>query len=258
MPRSAPLAPFILLLAALCMPSFNRAQSNAAPSESGPDAEVKEFRLGDLEVSLRTMKPGPDHDYFAGILANRDGHIADSIRLLNTAIPGIRTPHPERAALALQALADDYNKTFQYADASKAYEDLLTHFATQLSPEDLKSTKDDAGIAKILRDAPPQTITWNGPVKLKTERNRLNSQNVDLTVNGVAVRAVGSWITGAASLRSQQKLCWEASRAEASARFRQHPSGSHRNRESRARGVASYSRSRRRNPAQRRGHGVRR
>ena len=38
---------------------------------------------------------------------------------------------------------------------------------------------------QILREAPAQTIEWNGPTILKTERNPMNSLNVELTVNGM-------------------------------------------------------------------------
>jgi hypothetical protein len=38
----------------------------------GPDAEVKEFRLADLEVRLRTMQAGAERDYFAGVLARSE------------------------------------------------------------------------------------------------------------------------------------------------------------------------------------------
>jgi len=52
-------------------------------------------------------------------------------------------------------LADDYDKSFQYADAAQAFADLLTHFSSQLTREQLQSTRDDAGLAQILRQAPP-------------------------------------------------------------------------------------------------------
>jgi hypothetical protein len=54
----------------------------------------------------------------------------------------------------------------------------------------LQGTKDDAGIMQILRQASPQTITWNGATSLKTERNPLNSVNAELTVNEVR----GPWL----------------------------------------------------------------
>jgi len=66
------------------------------------------------------MSPGSERDYFAGVMANRTGHVEDSIRLLNSALPAIRESQPARAAIALEALADDYTKTFRYSDAARA------------------------------------------------------------------------------------------------------------------------------------------
>jgi len=197
MPKSfSVLSKAVLLFTSLCMqPVFSAAQSEGAIVKDGPDAEIKEFRLVDLDASLRAMQAGPERDYFAGILANRTGHVTESIRLLNDALPSVRISRPDRAAVALQALADDYAKSFQYADASQAYEDLLSHFSNHLNPEKLQGAQDDAGVTQILRQAPPQTITWDGATRLKTERNPLNSLNVNLIVNGVQ----GPWLldTGA-------------------------------------------------------------
>jgi len=197
MPKSvAVLGKVVLLFASLCIQlSFSFAQGKSAVTEDGPDQELKEFRLDDLEARLATMEPGSERDYFAGVLANREGHILESIQLLNSVLPSIRRSRPDRAVVALQALADDYTKSFQYGDAAQAYGDLLTHFSSQLEPEELKGSKDDAGLAQVLREAPAQTVTWDGAVRLKTERNPLNSMNVELTVNGVQ----GPWLldTGA-------------------------------------------------------------
>ena len=186
----------VLLLALLFIPfSVSGAQRNGDATENGPDLELKEFRLDELEARLRTMQPGPERDYFAGVLANRTGHIAESIQLLSAALPAIRQSRPDRAAVALQTLADDYIKVFQYADAARVYDDLLVHFPGRLKAEKLQHTEDDAKLAQILREAPAQTLTWNGATNLKTERNPLNSLNVELTVNGVR----GPWLldTGA-------------------------------------------------------------
>ena len=131
------------------------------------------------------MQPGPERDYFAGILANRTGRLEESIRLLNSAIPSIRKSQPARAALALEALADDYNKSFRYGDAANTYDDLLAHFSGELEKERLQGTRDDAGLLHLLAGAPAQTIAWQGPTRLKTERNPIGSIVTELTVNGV-------------------------------------------------------------------------
>jgi predicted aspartyl protease len=159
--------------------------SKAAMVSDGADAEVSEFRLADLEATLRTMRPGPERDYFAGVLANRSGRTNESIELLKNALPSIRLSHPTRAAVALEALADDYNKSFRYDGAARTYDDLLMHFSNQLRGEQLQGTKDDAGVMHLLRGAPPQTISWNGPTRLKTEHSAQGWVLTDLTVNGI-------------------------------------------------------------------------
>ena len=54
-----------------------------------------------------------------------------------------------------------------------------------MSREELQGTKDDAGVAHLLRGAPAQTITWQGPTRLKTERDTIGSMVTELNVNGV-------------------------------------------------------------------------
>lgn len=78
---------------------------------SSLDDEVKDFRVDELAFTFRPGSPVLS-DYFAGILANREGHTEESIRLLTAALPGIRESSPTRAAVALEALADDYTKSF--------------------------------------------------------------------------------------------------------------------------------------------------
>ncbi len=160
-------------------------QETATVGSDSLDAAVKEFRLSELEANVQTMQAGPERDYFAGLLANRSGHIDDSILLLNRALPSIRQSQPKRAAIALEALADDYTKRFRYSDAARTYDDLLAHFGGQL---DSGGTKDDSDLAHLLQGVPAQTITWQGPVRLKTERNPIGSLVTELTVNGIRER----------------------------------------------------------------------
>jgi predicted aspartyl protease len=155
------------------------------PAATGPDAELREFRLRELEARLAKMQPGPERDYFTGVLANRTGRVAESVRLLNGALPNIRESNPSRAELALETLADDHTKAFDYPAAGRAYDDLLAHFTAQIDPAQLPGIKDTADLLRMLGETAAQTITWGGPVSLGTERNVLGSANVSLTVNGV-------------------------------------------------------------------------
>ena len=152
------------------------------------DTEVRDFALPQLEARLKTMPAGPELHYFMGVLANRSGRIEESIRLLESVLPELRKTNPARAAVTLEALADDYLKTFRYADAARAYDDLLANFSGRLEKAKLQGTQDDAGVAHVLSRAPVQTMRMHGLARLKTERNPIGSLVTELKVNGVKER----------------------------------------------------------------------
>jgi predicted aspartyl protease len=159
-----------------------------AKADDSPDGEVRDFALPQLESRLKTMSAGPERDYFTGVLANRAGRIEESIRLLESVLPEMRKTNPARAAVALEALANDYLKVFRYADAARAYDDLLTNFSGQLGKTKLQETQDDAGVAHVLSGAPIETIKMHGQTRLKTDRNPIGSLVTELKVNGVRER----------------------------------------------------------------------
>jgi hypothetical protein len=127
------------------------------------------------------MPPGPDHDYLAGLLANRRGEISRSTQLLRHVLPNLQKTRDPRASEALNTLADDYTKLGNYASAAKAYDRLFALFPS----ENKGGTRDDAGVLHLLTSVKPMTIAWNGPTRLKTTRNAIGSTVTDLTVNGV-------------------------------------------------------------------------
>ena len=137
------------------------------------------------------MPDGPERDYFSGMLAARAGRFGDAIDQINRALPSLRSSAPKRAALALEAIGTAYTADNRYADAARAYAELSESFAKQL--DDFPA--EDAALVRILSGTPPQTISWHGPVKLKTAKNPIASRDADLVVNGVR----GPWLldTGA-------------------------------------------------------------
>jgi predicted aspartyl protease len=183
----AKLAVALLLLATA--PAFPASKGDAL------DRLVKQLRYEELEAKLVSIPAGVDHDYFAGILANREGRVADSIRLLESGIAKLKTENQLRAAQALETLADDYVKVFRYNVAADTCSDLLDHFAKQLSKEERSSEKDDCATFQLLRGAPAQTVTISGAVAIPTQQSPLGSIDVQLTANGVT----GPWLldTGA-------------------------------------------------------------
>lgn len=183
------------------------AQQPSAPGASGAthlaqaaagdaDGYIKNVDYLALARAVAAMPESPTRDYYAGVLANREGHIAESISLLTKLLPQLEASQPGRTAVALSSLADDYMKSFRYRDANQAYEELLHKFASQMDKQERQSTDDDYRVAVLLKNAPPQAISFNGVVDVTTHRNPvIDTIETTLTVNGVTQ----SWIldTGA-------------------------------------------------------------
>jgi predicted aspartyl protease len=155
------------------------------------ETDLKDFRLRALEARVQMMPEGSERDYFSGMLAVRSGQFDEGILRLNRTLPRFRESDPKRAAMALEAIATAYRANNRYGDAAGAYAELAERFAGHLD----RFPDDDAALARILSGTPPQTITWQGPVRLKTSTNPLGLPVADLTVNGVR----GPWLldTGA-------------------------------------------------------------
>jgi hypothetical protein len=151
-----------------------------------PDALVRNFDYGQLQKALDRMPESPERDYFAGVLANRSGRIGESIQLLTKALPQLESSEPHRAMVALQSLADDYVKSYRYRDALPAFEKVLRKFPSQLDVVERKDMQDDYQTVRLLKNVPPQTVTFDGAVDLPIHRNpNLGSIETNLTVNGV-------------------------------------------------------------------------
>jgi predicted aspartyl protease len=170
-------------------PKTSVSPSVKLPEPSGSpdlDAYIKNFDYAQLTTAVEAMPRSRDRDYFAGVLANRAGHVAESIELLTKTLPQLELSQPDRAAVALQSLADDYIKTYRYNDAIRTYEELLHEFASHMDKVERQSAEDDYHGALLLRNAPPQTIAFDGRIDLPTHRNPvLDSIETNLTVNGV-------------------------------------------------------------------------
>jgi hypothetical protein len=165
----------------------------SAPAQTTKlDADAATLHYDDLALDLAATPPGPEHDLFAGVLADRTNHLDDALRLLTplASEPASDTTlSPTRLALVLGSLADANLKLFRYAQASALYTRLLTDDPAGLSPALLKDDQDDADTIKLLLNAPPQTIDFNAPgptvIDLPTKSDHLKSITTDLTVHNI-------------------------------------------------------------------------
>ena len=186
---------FLLMASLIGGSEYKHANDQPATIASVLDADLENLRFESLDRTLKSMAPGVEKDYFSGVLANRSGRISESLNLLEQTLAALKTTNRPRAAITLQTLADDYLKCYRYADAAKAYNELLNNFAGDLSKSDLESVKDDAGVIRLLIDYPPQAVSMTKSVQLRTKRSRIGTIDSDLTINDVT----SEWIldTGA-------------------------------------------------------------
>jgi predicted aspartyl protease len=184
-----------VLIVTVCVacapPAPPEAQSVSSGTATKADDDLRDYQLRALETRVQRMPDGPERDYFGGMLAARSGRFGDAIAQINRVLPHLRESAPKRAAMALEAIATAYRANNQYSDAVRAYAELSDRFVNQLD----HFPADDAALARILTATPPQTISWDGPVRLKTSKNPIGSRVAELVVNGVR----GPWIldTGA-------------------------------------------------------------
>ena len=176
-----------VLALTLCL-SLPAAAQTFTQTQSKLDTDTAELRYDDLALDLAATPPGPTHDLFAGVLADRTNHLDDAITLL-TPLASDTSLSPTRLALVLGSLADANLKLFRYAQASALYTRLLTEAPSGLSPALLKDDQDDADTIKLLLDAPPQTIDINAPgttlTDIPTHSDHLKSITADLTVHNI-------------------------------------------------------------------------
>jgi predicted aspartyl protease len=128
--------------------------------------------------------PPEDRAFFTGVMANRRNRASESIRLLQPLIPGLSRADRARAVAALSALADDYEKTFQYAAAADTYANLAQNFERDMSSNEFARVKVEAARWDLLRGAPPQTASVNSPFTVETTRNRLGLVKASVNIGG--------------------------------------------------------------------------
>lgn len=176
---------FSALLLSIAAISYCLAQ---ASSEKSPqhnaanlDRLVKDKDYPELERELPDAKLDPaERSYFAGILAARQHRVTEAIAKLEQVLPGLRKTNHHRAANALRTLAYDYFECGRYADASRALQDTLQHFAAEFTAAERRSLKDDTQTFSLLNGAPAQAISGPRTFTVPVQRDVIGDIDVPL------------------------------------------------------------------------------
>jgi hypothetical protein len=176
-----------LLLAFLLIFALVSTQETTVARAQVANVAIGDVPIAQLKSEITKTTPGPLRNFFAGVLAAREGRDDEAIQLFTQALPSLRRTEPDRAALALRLLADVYDRDGLYASSRPLYDELEnSDLLNRLTETDRQGARDDAELSRVLAGSPAQTITRNGPVHLITSReNPLGLITTEFTVNGV-------------------------------------------------------------------------
>jgi predicted aspartyl protease len=179
-----------VILAILTWSSSVRAQTGEV--KEGMDALLRQRHYLELEQALvvrSSALPPLSLAYFRGVMANRINHIQESLRLLEPLVATLLATNPVRAELALCTLADDYAKSFRYANAASFYAR-----ANRIAEQQQKASECGAGREasrwSLLSNAPVQTVTTVGAFTVRGTRDALGLFQIPITSGTYT----GSWI----------------------------------------------------------------
>jgi hypothetical protein len=179
---------FVFASAVLLVASWQLSTARSVPAGTAANLDTLLHERSYLRVE-NALESGvqlapSDRAFFAGIMANRRNRAAESIKLLQPLIPGLAASNPARAVVALSTLADDYEKTFNYAAAADTYGYLARNFAPDMSEAQVEKAKREAERWSLLRAAPTQSSTLNQPFTVETTRDRLGLPETSVLVGG--------------------------------------------------------------------------
>jgi predicted aspartyl protease len=165
------------LIVFVCLPIALRAQISSL------EALYKThqyFALRD-QVNRRTDDRSPDFLFYRGVVANRFNRLEESIRYLTT-YRG--TKNAEKTCDAYEILADNYVKTYRYAQAAEMYQTQLTACKDTLSEEKRADLNNSYGLWKALEKVPVQTLSVTGQTRLQGTRDKAKLLNLAVEVGG--------------------------------------------------------------------------
>lgn len=129
--------------------------------------------------------PAVSRAFLEGVLANRENRITDSLRELELALADTAAPPaPNLLNIALDALADDYMKSYRYGDAADAYARLLARKDSSLTDAERKDIEGSRQTMELLRSAPSQTMVFHTAFTIPTKKNALGLAEAQGTAGG--------------------------------------------------------------------------
>jgi predicted aspartyl protease len=178
----------LVILLFLCILFASASALVASPKHDPNLIELlSQKRYLELEGLLKRQTTGASSQtrFTQGVFANRKNQIPESVRLLKPLLSASTAKlTSEEEQDAFRTLADDYAKEFRYADAANTLSALLNRLGRSLSESDRQDIEGDLSTLDLLRHAPPEKVSFAGPLDVATTRNRIGLVEIPVSVNG--------------------------------------------------------------------------
>lgn len=185
--------------APMCAPPPAAHRESTPDAPDWPDWLLSEHRYVDLAAWVQGAvgtTPPATLAYFRGMLANKENQNLASITQLEPVLTHL-DPNADstRFVETLKTLADDYLKTYRYADAANALARLEREHGPAMAPADRAELRNDLAFRRALSHAPPQRVSIPAPFTVPLHPDALGLREVMVQVG----RDSSGWIfdTGA-------------------------------------------------------------
>jgi hypothetical protein len=129
--------------------------------------------------------PPEQKQLFRGVLANRENHPQESIRLLEPLLEKLKTaaPTPDEKLLR-KTLAEDYLRAGDLPQANQAYLEFEYRFGGSLSQDERDEIEVPFKVLPLIYQYPPMTVEAGDPFELPYDRDALGLTDVPVFVDG--------------------------------------------------------------------------
>lgn len=138
------------------------------------------FELRDALSKIKNDKRA-DVLFYRAAVANKFNRPETSTALLRKFLKSKKADKKKQVE-ALQMLADNYTKTYEYGRAADAYRKLTEDFKTDLSDEETKSFKNVGGLWHALRGVRPQKVSVEKDTLLAGTRDKAKLLNIPVEI----------------------------------------------------------------------------
>jgi hypothetical protein len=175
----------------------------AQEPQTGAGAQVRTGTSSGLDADVRVQTLLADHQYFRvaeeldqlppqqaqlyrGILANRENDTRKSIDLLEPLIDQVSASgNAAHEKLLRKALAEDYLRVGDIAEAAKAYQVLETRLGSKLSSDEQEEIEMPLKMLPLAASNPPMTVEACDPFLVQVRKDPLGLTEIPVFVDAV-------------------------------------------------------------------------